>query len=222
MTMCPTILRWPLMLAARTLAWTASAQMASKALGPNFALQDVRALPGFQLTMDDGQHTVTNADAVGMFAEVATDATGQISQWRLVINTGGIDNGWIATINFATNVFDSGTLACCDPTVSGNLAENLSMPGTWSSGTPSPVSLVTNLINLVSNPLIELSNGQPNSLTDKLNNVLTSIQAGQNKQAINQLNAFNHSVQAWQKTGKISAQTAGTLVTAANAIIAVL
>jgi hypothetical protein len=55
-----------------------------------------------------------------------------------------------------------------------------------------------------------------------LNNALASIQAGLNGQAINQLQAFINSVQSSLKTGKISAQTASTLISAANAIIAVL
>ncbi len=194
----------------------------SSALPANFPLQDVRTLPGFQLTMDDGQHTVTDADAAGMFAEVATDASGQIVQWRLVINTGGVNNGGIATINKGTSVFDQGVLACCDPTVPGNLALIFSAPGTWSSGSPSPAAAVTNLINLVANPLLGLTTGQIKSLTNKLDNALASIEAGRNKQARNQLNAFLNKVQAARKTGKMSAQTADTLTNAANAIIAML
>jgi hypothetical protein len=194
-------------------------------LGANLAYQDVRTFPGFQLTMNDGQHTVTNADAAGMFAEVSTDASGQINHWRLVINTGGALNGGIATINFTdtfgTHVFDQGVLACCSPTVVGDFAFIFGSSGTWNGGS-GPAALVGNLINLISNPLLGLTSGQINSLTDKLNSVLASIQAGLNKQAINQLQAFINSVQTSLKTGKMSAQTAGTLITAANAIIAVL
>ena len=195
-------------------------------LPANMALADVRSLAGFHLSMNDGQHTVTNTDAVGMFAEVETDANGQIVHWRLVINTGGTLNGGISTTNATisgfTSVLDIGVLACCDPTVSGNLALNFSTPGTWNSGTPSPADAVANLINMLSNPLLGLTAGQINSLTDKLNNVLASIQAGENKQAINQLSSFINSVQSSQKTGKMSAQTATTLINAANAIIATL
>jgi len=194
----------------------------SSPLPANFAIADVRTLPGFQLTMNDGEHTVTNADAVGMFAEVGTDASGQINQWRLVINTGGTLNGGISTMNKATSIIDMGVIACCDPTVSGNLALNFSMPGTWSGGTPSPAAAVTNLENMLSNPLLGLTPGQINSLTDKLNNALASINAGLNKQAINQLNSFISSVQSSVKTGKMSPQTGTTLVNAANAIIATL
>ena len=75
---------------------------------------------------------------------------------------------------------------------------------------------------MVSNPLLGLTGGQVSSLTDKLNNVLVSIQGGLNKQAINQLTAFINSVVSSEKTGKMSAQTANTLVAAANAIIALL
>jgi hypothetical protein len=192
------------------------------ALPASMVLQDVRAFAGFQLTMNDGHQTLNNTQAVGLAAEVSTDASGQINAWRLIINTGGVNNGGIATINKGTGVIDSGTLACCDPTVSGNLALNFNMPGTWDSGSPSPAAAVTSLIAMVSNPILGLSSGQVGSLTDKLNNALASIQAGLNKQAINQLNSFIGSVQNSQKTGKISAQTATTLITAANAIIAML
>jgi hypothetical protein len=67
-----------------------------------------------------------------------------------------------------------------------------------------------------------LSLGETNSLTDKLINALSSIQAGQNKQAINQLNSFLSAVQNYLKTGKISAPTASSLTSAANAIVAAL
>jgi hypothetical protein len=194
----------------------------STPLPANFAIADVRTLPGFHLSMNDGQHTVTELDAAGMFAEVGTDASGQINQWRLVINTGGTANGGIDTINKATSIIDIGVLACCDPNVPGNLGLNLSMPGTWNGGTPSPAAAVTSLENMLSNPLLGLSPGQISSLTTKLDNVLASINAGQTKQAINQLSAFISSVQSSVKTGKISPQTGTTLTSAANAIIAML
>jgi hypothetical protein len=192
-------------------------------LPANLAIQDVRTFAGFSLSMNDGQHTVTDLDQQGMFAEVGTDANGQINQWRLVINTGGTLNGGIATINKSTSVSDQGTLSCCAPTVQGNLAINFSMPGDWSGGsTPSPATATTNLVNTLSNPTLQLSVGQINSLTDKLNNVLASIQAGQTKQAINQLNSFITSVQSSVKTGKISASAGSTLTSSAQAIIGML
>jgi hypothetical protein len=192
-------------------------------LPANLAYQDVRTFTGFSLAMNDGQHTVTNLDAVGMFAEVSTDANGDILQWRLVINTGGALNGGIASQN-ATFVTDSGTLACCDPTVSGDLARNSGIPGVWTSGTetPTPEDLVSSLILVVADPLLGLTDGQVNSLTDKLDNALASIEAGLNKQAINQLTSFLKSVESAVKTGKMSAATGTTLANAANAIIALL
>jgi hypothetical protein len=198
-------------------------------LPANMPLQDVTGLPGFQLTLNDGQHTVTNAMTVGLVVQVATDASGNITSWWIIMNTGGTANGDIDTVNFTdlihgTEVFDNGVLACCDPNVPGNLAYNFSSPGVWTSGsgTPTPATLVTNLIHLVSNPLLQLSLGETSSLTDKLINALASIQAGQNKQAINQLNAFISSVQTYLKNGKISAQTAATLTSAATAIVSML
>jgi hypothetical protein len=198
-------------------------------LPTNMPLQDVTGLAGFQLTLNDGQHTVTNAMAVGLIVQVATDTGGNISSWWIIMNTGGVQNGDIDTVNFSdlihgVEVFDNGVLACCDPGVPGNLAYNFSSPGVWTSGSgaPTPATLVTNLIHLVSNPLLQLSLGETNSLTDKLINALSSIQAGQNKQAINQLNSFLSAVQNYLKTGKISAPTASSLTSAANAIVAAL
>lgn len=192
-------------------------------LPANMALQDVRTFAGFSLTMSDGQHVVTNLDAAGMFALVSTDANGDILQWRLIINTGGVLNGGVATQN-AAFVTDSGTLACCDPTVAGDLARNSSVPGVWSSSDepPSPEDALASLMNVVADPLLGLSDGQVNSLTDKLANALASIEAGQDKQAGNQLAAFINSVASSEKTGKISAATAAMLIAAANDILALL
>lgn len=193
----------------------------SAALPPNMALTDVRTLAGFELTMSDVRHTVSNLAQAGMAAEIATDASGNIYRWRLIINTGGIDNGGIATQN-AQFISDSGTLRCCDPTVSGDLARNSNLAGTWTSGPASPAAALQNLKTMVASPELALSAGQVNSLTDKLNNALVSIQGGQNKEARNQLNAFIASVEASKKIGKMSAQTAATLITAASAISAML
>jgi len=196
-------------------------------LPANFSYSDVRALPGFHLTMNDGQHTVTNANAVGMFAEVSTDALGHIALWRFVINTGGTLNGGISTYHWTnpsgdTFTQDMGTLSCCSPTVLGNFAQIINAPGTWNGGSPNPVTLTNDLLILLSNPSLGLTAGQINGLSDKLNNALASMAAGALKQAVNQLQAFVNAVQASLKTGKISPQTATTLVNAANAIIALL
>jgi hypothetical protein len=193
------------------------------ALPADMVLTDVRTFPGFSLTMSDGQHTVTNLQQVGMFALVSTDANGDILQWRLVINTGGTDNGGIATQN-AQFVTDSGTLKCCDPVPGGDLARNSGVAGVWTSGTgtPTPQSAINNLITVVGDPLLGLTNGQVQSLTDKLNNALASIQAGFDKQAANQLKSFLSAVDSAVKSGKMSPQTGLTLTNAANAILALL
>lgn len=109
-------------------------------------------------------------------------------------------------------------------TATGTFSLNWSLAITLTTASVSPAQAVTNLINLISNPSsgLGLTAGQLNSLTDKLNNALASFQAGLNDQAINQLQAFINSVQSSQKTGKISPQSASTLIAAANAIIAVL
>lgn len=83
-----------------------------------------------------------------------------------------------------------------------------------------PAQMVLNLIAQLSSPSLGLTKGQINNITTKLNNVSVSIQQGQKKQAINQLNALISSVQTDQKTGRMTASTANTLITAANAIFA--
>jgi hypothetical protein len=106
----------------------------------------------------------------------------------------------------------------------GAFSLNWTVSMTLTSVTVTPAQAVTNLVNLISNPNsgLNLTTGQMNSLVDKLNNVLASIQAGLNDQAVNQLTAFINSVQSSVKTGKMSSQTANTLISAANAIIASL
>lgn len=190
-------------------------------LPPSMALTDVRSFAGFALTLSDVRHTVSNAVQQGMFAEVATDAGGNISNWRLVINTGGTDNGGISTTN-SQFVSDQGVLRCCDPTVDGDLASRFNAPGTWSSGTPTPLAALGSLVALLSSPDLALTSGQINSLTDKLNNVVASVQAGLVKQAINQLKSFINSVESAQKNGKMPTASAAVLIAAANAIVAML
>jgi hypothetical protein len=201
-------------------------------LPANFAYADISGLPGFQLTMNDGQQTLsTPVDPAtqDMGAFVSTDATGNINQCNLFIDgvpltLYGIANqgGGIFIRNFTdirgSHVADEVDLACCDPT-NTDAAENVGLRGVWN---PTPATSVNNLMGVISNPLLGLTSGQGSSLTNKLNNALASIQAGLNKQAINQLSAFISSVQAAVKTNKMSAQTGTTLINAANAIILAL
>lgn len=189
-------------------------------LPTNLALADVSILPGFQLSMNDGRHTVTYAMAVGKITLVSTDSGGNITAWRLILNTGGADNGGISTQN-AAFVADNGTLRCCDP-ATADFANRIGLAGTWVAPPASPSAAVTALITLINTTELGLTVGQAASLTDKLNNALTSIAAGLNKQAINQLNAFISSVDTAQKTGKMLPDTAATLTAAARAVIAML
>lgn len=199
------------------------------ALPANFPYQDVRGLSGFHLSLNDGRHTVTTLDAAGgFFAEVSTDNLGHINFWRFVLNTGLPANGGISTyhwVNPSGDTFtqDMGTLQCCSPTIVGNFAQIINAPGTFNGGSaPNPVTLTTNLLTTLSNGSLGLTGGQANSLTDKLTNALSSIQGGQLKQAINQLQAFINAVQSYAKNGKITPQTAATLIDSANAIIALI
>lgn len=205
---------------------TATLSLASP-LPANLALADVSILPGFQLTMNDGRHTVTNAMAVGFpITLVSTDTSGVITNWRLILNTGGADNGGIATQNFVNAtptlvMSDSGTLRCCDP-ATADLARNSGTPGTWTAPPASPAAAVASLITLVNTTELGLNVGQVASLTDALNNILAAIETGQNKRAIRELKSLIRSVESAQRKGTVLPTTADTLIAAANAIIAML
>jgi len=201
-------------------------------LPASMALSSVTGLSGFHMTLNDGHQTVSTPITAGqgMIANVATDASGNITEWRLILNTGGTLNGGVSTQRFtnpSTGTLiqsDMGTLSCCDPTVPGNFGSRFGLAGVWSvvGGTPQPADLTANLIDVVNDPNTGLPTGQVNNLTDKLNNALASIQAGLDKQAINQLKSFISSVQTYVKNGKMNSATGDTLIAAANAIIALL
>ena len=203
----------------------------SAPLPPNMAMTAVNGLPGFLLTLNDGHQTVQTPIVSGqaLVATVATDATGNIAEWRLFINTGGTLNGGVSTQRFTNTTgtlvqSDGGTIACCDPNVSGDLGRRSGLAGVWTiaGGTPEPDALVENLIDVVFDPDTGLTGGQINSLSDKLNGALASIDAGALKQAVNQLNSFISSVQVAVKTGKMSSGTGASLIAAANDVIALL
>lgn len=194
----------------------------TSALPANMPFGDVTSLPGFQLSLSDGQQTLTSvAHPTLTTVKVSTDANGNINSWEVFIDAGNPADSSIQTNNFSGVVIDQGVLACCDPQISGNLALNFSA-GSWSNGSATPSGMVMNLMQSLSDPALGLTTGQINSLMDKLNNVLLSIQAGADKQAINQLNAFVSSVQSSEKNGKVSQSTASTLTQDASGIIAVL
>ena len=64
-------------------------------------LLDATTLPGFKLTMNDGIQTVSIPGGPGgAVAVVSTDSAGDIiAPWAVFINTGGFDNGGVATLN---------------------------------------------------------------------------------------------------------------------------
>jgi hypothetical protein len=198
-------------------------------LPANMAMTSVAALPGFVLTLNDGHQSVQTPITTGLIATVATDATGNISEWRLILNTGFPLNGGVSTQRFTNTTgtlvqSDMGTLACCHPTVPGDFGRRSSLAGVWTiaGGPPEPDELVENLIDVVFDPDTGLTAGQINSLSDKLNSALASIDAGLLKQAVNQLNSFISSVQVAVKTGKMSSGTGASLIAAANDVIALL
>lgn len=201
-------------------------------LPANMAMSSIVGLSGFHLSLSDGHQTVQTPISIGqgLTATVATDATGNISEWRLILNTGGTLNGGVSTQRFVNTTTgslvqaDMGTLSCCYPTVPGDFGQRFGLAGVWSiaGSTPEPDELVENLIDVVFDPATGLTGGQVSSLSDKLINALASIDAGQTKQAINQLNSFVSSVQVAVKTGKLDSGTGAALTAAANEIIAVL
>src|SRR5579884_388755 len=191
-------------------------------LGPNLNYQDVTSVSGFLLTMSDGHQNLSTAShPAGIIAKVSTDGSGQIiGPWLLVINVGNAADSGIATENeppVAPFIADSGTLACCDPTIQGDLASNLNSPGTWTSGSPTPAQMVTNLITAVQGMNIPK---QGTSLTDKLQQVENDINT-QNGRACQDLKAFANQVKA--QTGKtITANQASQILAAVAAIPAAL
>jgi probable HAF family extracellular repeat protein len=121
-----------------------------------------------------------------------------------------------AVLTQATGINDSGQIAAQGWT-------NGLFGGALHSFRLDPVDVAIDIfVDQLSDPELELTSGQINSLTDKLVNALASVEQGANKQAINQLSAFINSVESWLKSGRVSSETASTLITAANAIIAAL
>jgi len=179
---------------------------------------DVTSVPGFVLTMSDGQQTLsTAAHPAGIIAKVSTDGSGQIiGPWLLVINVGNTANSGISSENEPPqNIFvqDQGTLACCDPTVQGDLAINQFDAGTWGSGSPSAAQQVASLITLVQQMNIPQ---QGISLIDQLQTVASDI-AAQNGKACQDLSNFASHVTA-QTGKKITAAQASQLQAAVASI----
>lgn len=145
--------------------------------------------------------------------------------------TGSAIHGFIYT---GGAMYDLNSLVAADPAIvlttgtginnAGQISANGIINGLVHHGFRlDPVKVaVSNLITLLSDPNLSLSNGQIASLTDKLQNAQDSIQQGLNKQAGNQLASFINSVQSLLRSGKLSAQTAATLIARANAIMEVL
>jgi hypothetical protein len=176
--------------------------------------ENVKLLPGFKLTMNDGHQTLSAPPAPGVIASVSTDASGQIiAPWVLVINLGNAANSGIST---QTNA-DIGALACCDPQVQGDLGLVLNMPGTWGNAQKTPAQMVTDLISVVQQMNIPK---QGTSLTDKLQRIANDIET-QNGLACPDLVAFSNQVKA-QKGKTVTAAQATQLLTAVAAIQAAL
>lgn len=193
-------------------------------LAANLDLAEVQSLPGFELSMHDGHQTVTTANGpVGLIARVSTDGSGQISAWRLIINLGNAANSGVSTQNWfntatSRNVMsDTGTLACCHPTIAGDIGRVSDNPGTWDSGAPTPEQMVSGLITVLQEMNIPQ---QGASLTDKLQKILNDIST-QNGLACTDLQGFENQVKA-QTGKKITLAQASQLLAAAADIGAAL
>jgi hypothetical protein len=104
------------------------------ALSANLAFGDVSGLAGFALELDDGSFLQprNHDDSVvdSFVAEVATDAMGEISQWRLQINIGSVFTVGhvLGTHNFSGGATDA---AGANTGMAAATAFNNSTPGTW-------------------------------------------------------------------------------------------
>lgn len=189
-------------------------------LPANLNYADVTSLPGFSLTMHDGQQTLTSATACCTVAKVSTDGSGNIiGPWLVFINQGNTADSGIGTENEPpVNPFvqDSGVLACCDPTIHGDIAINQFNPGTWNSGSASPATQVSNLITLIQGMQIPQ---QGMSLISQLQQLLADINSS--GPACQDLNAFANHVQA-QTGKKILTTQANQIMTADASIYAAL
>src|SRR5690242_2402074 len=59
-------------------------------LPANASMLDLKTLPGFQLSLNDGHQTLTQADSSdGISVDVSTDATGEIIGWYLGVGANG-------------------------------------------------------------------------------------------------------------------------------------
>jgi hypothetical protein len=117
----------------------------SAALPVNLNYQDATGFAGFVLTMNDGHQTLSSTSpGIGLIAKVSTDAAGQITgPWLLVINAGNAADSGIASENeppIQPFVRDGGVLACCDPTIPGNIGENFNAAGTWGGSSQNGLS----------------------------------------------------------------------------------
>jgi len=197
-------------------------------VGPAFSPTDTicyRTTPGDNITFPrDDLGSLGGGFCSARAINGAGDVVGQSS-------TGSAIHGFIYT---GGSMVDLNSLVVADPSIflaagtginnAGQISANGIINGTVQHGfrlDPSNVA-VANLITLLSDPDLALTNGQIASLTDKLQNAQTSVEQGLNKQAINQLNAFVNSVQSSVKNGKMSAPAGATLIARANAIIEVL
>jgi hypothetical protein len=115
----------------------------SAPLPANLPYGDVRSLAGFTLSMSDGHQILVSSPTQPPYvtAMVSTDGSGQIANWNLTINAGNVADSSITSLNpppppppQSSFTLDSGILVCCDPLRSGNLANEINHPGTWTVG----------------------------------------------------------------------------------------
>ena len=187
-------------------------------LPANASFLDLKTLPGFQLSLNDGHQTLTQADSSdGISVDVSTDANGNIIGWYLGVGANGRQ---ILTTQESFSV-DQAILECCDPAQHANLAYNQN-PGSWRVVAATPAQAITDLRGVVTDPSTGLRRGQVKRLTSILDKALADAQGGKANQAKKELEKFIKAVQNAARAGRMSPQTAAMLIAAANTIIASL
>jgi hypothetical protein len=102
-------------------------------LAPNLNLQDVTSMPGFLLTMQDGQQSLSSANpGMSVVAEISTDANGNvIAPWwvQIYVISNSLDAGVSTTNSPANGVGDIGDTSLT--ATGGDLGAIFESPGVW-------------------------------------------------------------------------------------------
>jgi hypothetical protein len=164
-------------------------------LGANFD-GDASLLPGFSLTLADGQQILTDEGSAYFGAYLVTDGDGNITSWNLFIASGNASDSSILT--YGTDFFDYDAGILASDSFGADSAGIMFTRGTWAlvDDEPSAEDLTEELITTVQGMQIPQLGG---SLTNQLQTVMNDIATG-NGLACQDLKAFSNHVKA--QTGK--------------------